>query len=178
MYELFQHRHNFFAWAAARAVNRKFTTVENLKDAIEACGVVNFVRHQKNLDIGRKEYCDLHRNWCRQIIVFLNLKGVTGATFGRAAKLIAVYIKGMVVVGGYADSQLAKIADPPIDRIILQNIARDKEVLSSHKSSWRTICWTNLDEADYYDLVDQLLSTLAPGEPFWKLERHWSVISD
>jgi hypothetical protein len=40
---VFEHRHRFAVWAAARAAQRGFVTVEKLRDALEATDIVAFV---------------------------------------------------------------------------------------------------------------------------------------
>ena len=100
---------------------------------------------------------------------------VKKVTFGRAAKLIAMYLKSMVVLGGESESVLGKVAHPPIDGILLSNVARSPDVVSSNKSAWARLRWTKLDEKSYYRLIPQLRAILGPDEPFWVLEAHWIV---
>lgn len=104
-------------------------------------------------------------------------KGIANVTYGRAAKLVAVYLKSMIVLGPDGPSSLASIAHPPIDRILLRNLA-SSDVTSPHKSNWRTTTWTTLDEQSYYALISQLRGVLAKSEPFWKLEKYWTVTND
>ena len=47
-YNFNQHRNNFSMWAAARAVQRNFTTTENIVIAIENSGLRDFVESFKN----------------------------------------------------------------------------------------------------------------------------------
>jgi hypothetical protein len=58
-----------------------------------------------------------------------------------------------------------------IDAIILRNLSN----AMTPKPSWRTVRWTQLDEQTYYVLVDQLRTCVLKGEPFWKIEQHWTV---
>jgi hypothetical protein len=96
-------------------------------------------------------------------------------TFGRAAKLVAVYLKATVVVGGDPETSLARVAHPPIDRILLQNLARAEELDSPHQRAWARTNWTQLSEDAYYELIVQLRACLKAGEPLWHLERYWTV---
>jgi hypothetical protein len=176
-YGIFEHKHNFAVWAAARATQRAFTTIENLKEALENCGIVEFLKTPESLNTGKEQFNDLHRNWCRSIVEHLRKRGVKNATFGRAAKLVAVYIKSMVVVGGFHDCTLARVAHPPIDRILLQNLANSPIAPSKQKMEWKEIKWTQLDEDRYYKLLQQLSSCLQKHEPMWSLERYWTVTS-
>jgi hypothetical protein len=94
---------------------------------------------------------------------------------GRAAKLVAVYLKAMVVMGGDPETSLARVAHPPIDRILLQNLARAEELDSPHQRAWGGTNWTQLSEDAYYELIEQLCSCLEADEPMWHLERYWTV---
>jgi hypothetical protein len=38
--------------------------------------------------------------------------------------------------------------------------------------------WTKLDDEQYYEPVKQLRDALGPKEPFWKLERFWTVTNE
>ena len=62
---------------------------------------------------------------------------------------------------------------PPIDRTLLQNLASDPRIESSHKEGWRATSWTRLSEQSYYELAVQLRAILPAGMPFWMLEEHW-----
>ena len=177
-YSYFMHKHNFAVWAGARAAQRGFTTIGMLRCAIERSGVREFVKNRARRRISQEAFDTAHAKWCREIKNHLSRRGVKGATFGRAAKLIAVYLKVMVIVASEAKSALSKVTHPPIDRIMLQNLASTKDVNSPHKREWRGINWTELGEADYYKLINQLRACLRKGEPMWHLERYWTVTND
>lgn len=177
-YTYFMHKHNFAVWAGARAAQRRFTTVSMLRDAIEQSGVREFLKTGARRRVSQDTFDKTHAKWCRSIKSYLSRRGVKGASFGRAAKLIAVYLKVMVIIASEAKSSLSNVAHPPIDRITLQNLARAKEVQSPYKREWRRLNWTQLDEADYYKLINQLRACLRKGEPMWHLEKYWSVTND
>ncbi len=176
-YEPFDHRHRFAVWAAARAAQRGFAPVEVLRAALEATDIVHFVRDPASVQVDERAFEAHHRRWCTAIVEFLAEKGIANVTYGRAAKLVAVYLKSMIVLGPDGPSSLASIAHPPIDRILLQNLA-SSDVASPHKSEWRATTWTTLDEQSYYALISQLRGVLAKSEPFWKLEKYWTVTND
>lgn len=119
-YSEYKHRHNFSVWAAARAAQRGFTNVEMLRDALEQCGIDVFV----NTPSTESEFEGHHKQWCNSICDFLNEKGVQNVTYGRAAKLVNVYLKSMLVLKNLS-GEPAKFIHPPIDRILLQNIAKN-----------------------------------------------------
>jgi hypothetical protein len=177
-YDIGEHRHRFSVWAAARAAQRGFTTVENLRLALEHSGVLSFLTSAGADIVNADDFDELHRSWCRAITARLADAKVQKVTFGRAAKLLAVYLKSVVVLGAAPDSNLGKVAHPPIDAILLSNLVKSPVVVSEHKVEWATVRWTRLDEGGYYRLIEQLRSVLAPGEPFWMLERYWTVTDE
>jgi hypothetical protein len=173
-YDLFEHRHRFAAWAAARAAQRAFAEVEVLRSALESSAIVAYLRHSAAAEVDEVTFDRLHNGWCTDVLVFLRDRGLHNATFGRAAKLIAVYLKSMVVAGPYGQSELSRVAHPPIDRLLLQNLARANRS-DPRSRRWRTTNWTELDQAGYYRLITELRNLLPCSEPFWKLEEHWNV---
>jgi hypothetical protein len=176
-YDMTEHRHRFAAWAAARAVQRGWgsSKTEKLRNALASCGVREFVGSPESpYSIDERSFRELHRQWCRSVIESLTQQGVADATFGRAAKLVAVYLKVMVVLGPDGDCNLARVVHPPIDRTELQKVAADVGD-SPHKRLWRTVSWTQLTEENYYSLIDQLRTLIPSSHPFWTLEQYWDV---
>lgn len=172
-YSHFQHRHNFAVWCAARAVQRRFTKTPILKKALEESGVVAFVKQNDGVPLAVTDYDKHHEQWCESILETWQLNKINGASYGRAAKLIAIYIKSMLVV--QCDlGQCANVAHPPIDRILLQNIAKDKNINHPHKAEWRRINWTQLDKSRYQQLIADFRQ-ICDGKPFWSLEKYWIV---
>ena len=174
-YDHFEHRHRFAAWAASRAAQRGLTSTEVLCAAIEASALPEFVRSSEALNIDAVAFERQHRSWCRAILKFLKRRGIEEATYGRAAKLVAIYLKAMVVVGPCASSELAAMAHPPIDSMLLKRIATIAAVEPSLRLRLRSIAWTKLDEKEYYSLIAALRSVMVPSDPWWKLEEYWNV---
>ena len=100
---------------------------------------------------------------------------MTDATFGHAAKLLAMYLKSMVTLGPASETSFARVAHPPIDSISLAAISSSDEIPCEHRHAWAKIEWTQLDEAAYYRLIGELRPCAGANEPFWKLERFWTV---
>jgi hypothetical protein len=177
-YKLDEHRHRFAAWAAARAALRGLTDVANLKTALDNCGVRKYLVDANFDDVDDARFIPLHRGWCRSIIKSLEDAPVRNVTFGRAAKLIAIYLKSAVVLGTGSGTAFARVAHPPIDAILLRNLAASSTVSSVHKRKWAGTKWTTLTEAEYYALMLELRQVLRPEDPFWMLEEHWTVTPD
>ena len=172
-YQIEHHIHRFAVWAAARASQRGFTSVVVLRDALEQSGIVEFLQEPDALTVGAAQFQELHQEWCRSIVRFLE-RHHSAATYGRAAKLVAVYLKTRVIIP-HPESELARVAHPPVDAILLQNISQSGHIDSPFQREWRRKRWTLLNEASYYSLMSQLRNALGSSEPFWKLERFWTV---
>jgi hypothetical protein len=170
-YTIEEHRHRFAAWAAARAAQRGFRTVAVLRDALEVTELRDFLSRSRSRDIGKAEFDALHREWCRAICDYLTSRSPTGVSFGRAAKLVAVYLKTIVIMGEHWDSSLGRNAHPPIDRRLLKELRKQVQDKGLRRA-WAAMNWTQLKEAEYYALVQQLRELVLPA-PFWTLEKHW-----
>jgi hypothetical protein len=94
-------------------------------------------------------------------------------TYGRAAKLVAVYLKATVIMGECCDSSFGRNLHPPIDRLLLRGLARSARISSPHKATWGAINWTQLNETAYDELIRQLRDSMPDGAPFWTLEEYW-----
>ena len=172
-YSHFQHRHNFAVWCAARAVQRGFAKTPKLKKALESSGVVEFIKDIEETCVSQVEFNMLHERWCYSILRTGEKDNVEGASYGRAAKLLAVYIKSMIVIQ-VGVNNLSTVAHPPIDRIILQNISEDVNIIHPNKASWKKIKWTQLKKADYNNLIADFRH-IFEGRPFWFIEEYWIV---
>jgi hypothetical protein len=104
----------------------------------------------------------------------LNRRQIASVTYGRAAKLVAVYLKAMVIMGDVVNTPLGMSMHPPIDRILLQKLATSPRIHSPHKTAWRSTSWTQLTAQGYYRLIAQLREVIPDDAPFWMLEEYWS----
>jgi len=168
-YTIDDHKHNFAVWAAARAAQRGFTTLANLSKAANDSRIREMVVEINRPGLTPEEFDRWHRDLCSRIIRFLDTVEIENATYGRAAKFVAIYLKVVVVIGGDSICPLAKVAHPPIDRILLQNAAR----INSNLRDFSNVNWTGLSEAEYFDVIRRLRNQ-ETGEPFWKLEKYWT----
>lgn len=134
---------------------------------------MDFLRSSEARPITAKRFDTLHRKWCDAARTALRRSGVRDCTFGRAAKLIAVYLKAMVVVGPCWYAPLARVAHPPIDRILLKAAAR--AVGTPVSQTWSRINWTQLHVRRYYSLIKELREALPADQPFWQLEQYWDL---
>ena len=66
---------------------------------------------------------------------------------------------------------LARTAHPPVDRILLRNIAKANPNLRH----FAQVNWTTLSENQYFEVVNNLRDVLDEGVPFWEMEKYWTV---
>lgn len=174
-YTIANHRHHFAVWAASRAAQRglKGASTRTLTGALEACGVVDVVAGASEIWPSTQATFDIaHQSWCTNILRMLEKAGVKGATFGRAAKLVAIYLKTTVVLAGHEDTPFARVLHPPIDQILLTALARDERFDRGARRRWKMVNWTQLDEVAYSELVRDLRDAWR-GRPFWTIEQYW-----
>lgn len=165
-YSFADHLHNYSVWTSARAVQRGFTTTENIKSAIDNTQL------RKLVEVGGVktlvEFDNFHRSTAKIIIQHLTEMNIP-TSYGRAAKIIAVYLKTSVVIRDSGESILSKIIHPPIDNILLTNLAKENKGMGLEN-----IKWTQLSEKEYFELMRKLQTI--HHDSFWKLEKYWTPI--
>ncbi|BBE18534.1 hypothetical protein AQPE_2696 [Aquipluma nitroreducens] len=169
-YTFNEHLHNYAVWAAARAVARNFTNTANVKSAIEKTELRSLLDSNEKFSIA--SFDQFHRETAGKIIAhlkFIDNELGEKASYGRAAKIIAIYIKTAIVIRDSGMSNLARIAHPPIDRILLTNANKEHKKLGLDRYNW-----TQLSENEYFELVEKLRTI--EFESFWEVERYWSPI--
>jgi hypothetical protein len=174
-YDIHEHRHRFAVWAASRAAQRGLKGGHNVElgRALEACGVALVVRTPSSWPGTAKAFDAAHLRWCRSIVAALSASGTPHATFGRAAKLVAVYLKTMIVIAGYHDTPFGCILHPPIDGILLRHLASDSQFDGQLRRRWKRTRWTQLDEPSYASLVGEFRRVKLDQPAFWAIERNW-----
>ena len=173
MYSLFTHRHNFAVWAAARASQRGFTTVSNLKVALETSKLPVAIQNPQEWPTSAEQFDSFHSLYCHRIVDHLTTAGVPHVSYGRAAKLVAVYLKSMIVISEHGRSTFAAIIHPPVDRTLLKNLARDRYFDQQLRDYCRNLNWTGLSESDYCALIEEFRRNGLDKPAFWMLEKYW-----
>ena len=174
-YTIEEHRHRYAAWAAAAASRRGFADNAAIVSVLDSSSLRRcLVESPKNWPKTATEYDKFHRREARGLIRKFKNAGYANVTYGRVAKMIAIYIKTIVVVGPHHRSPMARVAHPPIDRVLLLALSKFP-LADSLRKLCRKTAWTKLDERRYFELISELrISGLA--EPvFWQLERHWNL---
>lgn len=166
-YSFSDHLHNYAVWTAARAVQRKFTTTSNIKSAIEASRLRDFAESLHE-EMSSDEFDTFHRETAHAMIGFFNNHNVQ-ASYGQAAKIIAIYLKTSVITRESGAGNISRIAHPPIDNILLSRLNKEYPKLIESK-----IRWTQLDESAYFSLMEMLRQL--NFDFFWEIERYWSPV--
>ena len=174
-YSLSDHRHLYGVWCAARAAQRGLKGGSNavLRRALESTELCELMEHDpETWPATSVEFDEHHKRWCRDIITTLELEDVD-VSYGRAAKLVSIYVKTIVIVGGFNETEFARVAHPPVDSILLTALSKSDEGTDEVRRLWRTTVWTKLDEASYFDLIETFRDANL-DDPFWMIERYWS----
>src|SRR6186713_3093162 len=122
-YDFNQHVHNYAVWTAARAVQRAFTSTANIKYAIEKSELKNFTESDTPLDTTSFE--EFHRQCCGHLIEAFKEKKVFNVSYGRAAKIIAIYLKTSIILVNKGNCARSIIIHPPIDNILLTSLSKE-----------------------------------------------------
>ena len=176
MYDISEHRHRFAVWTAARAVQsaRGGDSNATVRRGVERSGIREFISSDTGASMGSAdEYDDLHRTWCRQAIEAMQDGGTSGVTYGRAAKLIAIYVKTLVVMQD-PDAPLSRIAHPPVDSFLLDGLKSDSQFSSSSRKLWRSAKWSKLNETTYFEVIESFRAEGLDRPAFWAIERYWT----
>lgn len=163
-YTFNEHRHYYAVWTSARAVSRNFTSTLMVKNAIEASDLREFA--ESDAAPTKEQFDEFHRENARKIISSLQGNGITNVSYGRAAKIIAIYLKTAVVLCSQAQCKKSEVIHPPIDAILLSRMA-DQLLMPKLKLKR----WTQFEEDEYWDLVTSLQNEV--GAFNWRVEYFW-----
>lgn len=192
VYTLVEHRHRFAAWAASRAAGTSKLcrfSVESGKALLEAAALpdctadCSIVPEPDHFDAA-------HRAWRETMLDEVRRRpGFTTGCFthGVAAKLINIYLKAVVVCAvpeprnlSEADRNRIGGIHPPIDRVLLNGLARSNLGNAAKWRAYAALGWSNYTSSQYEDVIGEM-KRVSDGVPLWRLEEHWrghQTISD
>lgn len=172
-YTIHDHKHDFAAWASARATGRALAGFTNpkAKEIIEGIGLDRIITSPLNLPEPINMDAQ-HEEWREAAIHEAGLRRIA-FTHGRAAKLINVYLKSTFVCGGEHDHPRVRAVHPPIDEILLKCLAKENAGgLGADWRRWRRRGWTSFNSTTYQDVIDAVKRAL-PNRPLWEIEEFW-----
>ena len=85
-YDIAEHTHRFAVWTSARAVQRNFLKTQKIKEIIEVVNLKKKISELKESIKSEKDFDKWHDEVIKEIIKH------TEMTYGRAAKILAIYI--------------------------------------------------------------------------------------
>ena len=97
------------------------------------------------------------------------------SSYGRAAKLLAIYLKAIVVLAGAHATPFGRLLHPPIDAIPPRQLSADAAYPSDPRDTWRNLRWTQLEVDDYFQLIGALRAAGVDQPAFWAIERYWEA---
>ena len=166
--------HRFAVWTAARAATRgmKGGTTQNVEKVISDSDLQSFleIENTDNEILSFQRYLTNHDKYCVKIINYFKDIGIT-CTYGRAAKIIAIYIKTRIL--NTEDHRLMNFAFPPIDSILLERLANKFHELNDLKK----FKWTQLDSTEYEKIIKRINAwCIKNKKKMWEIEDYWSPV--
>ncbi len=182
MYGPEEHRFRFAAWAAARASSRgcQGYTAQKAVQALQTAGLSEMAKGVTALPANAKQFDRCHIEWCMAVQNSVDLKNFK---YGRAAKLVNIYFKALFLADfGSPKLRLAEADDlttrvnaihPPIDRLLLEELANKNRPHHDFFREMKTKGWTNFEQVDYKEVINKVRD-ITNGE-LWRIEEFWPV---
>ncbi len=170
-YDINEHRRAFCIWAAFRAAQAGSSKAKGneFASALASCGLIEFLDVPNNENCDEHQFNQKHKEWISFIRRHVHSNHDKEISYGIAAKLVAVFIKGYFILAGKEETHLAKIAHPPIDSYLLKGIDDKFKTTLSKKYKWQ-----KLDSETYFELLSELRKIKGDG-PFWAIEKYWKL---
>ena len=164
-YSFDEHKHRYAVWTAARAVQRSFAKTLDIENAINCTDLKQF--SESVVSITQDTYDAQQKEWCGSIMQYFNKEGEKEiCSYGRASKIIAIYLKTSVILPNRGETATCLVIHPPIDRKLLDCLTYKKKINGLLEKPW-----TKFEEEDYFKIVEIIK---ANGLAFnWTLEEYW-----
>lgn len=176
IYTLEHHKHNFAVWAASTAASAsplcRFE-VRLGKLILERSGFTPDF-NSKSIPSAR-EFDSIHASW-RNLVIKVAKKNGKTFTHGVAAKLLNCYLKVRFVCGGDYNSEIVDYIHPPIDALLLSELARNKFGSNAgiDWQSFQKLRWSKFTSKQY-ELVISKIKSVMKEQPLWTLEKYWPI---
>lgn len=175
-YNIERHIHLYSSWAASRAastskINR--FTVEIGQNILENAGFKNLILNPDGLPADEIKFDNQHKIWREEIIYLSKEFANKEFSHGIAAKMINIYLKSIIICGGFHEHPNSRFIHPPIDSILLEGLASRK--FNGDDEFWRNAkkeAWSNFDSNYYQEVINKIRAGLK-GAPLWSIEKYW-----
>jgi hypothetical protein len=169
-YTIGEHRHRFATWAAARAAGRGAGgwKASLVGEAILSAGNLRQVADTIDNLPAPEQFPAAHAAWCKAIERALKSQGAEKVNYGRAAKVVAIYLKAVSAGHDPAANEKLRAVYPPVDAILLASLPK------AQRDRLRGLPrWTSFMEC-HHDKVISVLRDLAGKGGLWTVERFWN----
>ena len=180
-YSIEKHKHTYAKWCAAAAYGRGLagggnTLAFKLID-LSGLGQVTGPEH-----IGQS-VDEWQMSFMRKIKSEAECLGIGDFSFGRAQKLVNIYLKTILVCGGHHQHPKVALLHPPLDFELFKGLrtflSKNRGAMSEARSAFlsaqrRNPRWTMFSEADYVAHIDAIKLLMA-DKPLYQVEEHWNL---
>jgi hypothetical protein len=169
-YTFEEHIHRYAVWTAARAAQRGFTKTKVIDEVIKEVGLRDYLN---NPHTDQTEFDGWHQEMASRMAGAFERRGVE-CSFGRAAKIIAIYLKTALLLPKGPGAKECLVIHPPIDRILLQNFAKSLKGHAEHsklRSFFSQKKWTEFTDVEYRDVIKAFRDI---RQLDWTIEVYWS----
>ncbi|AWB34721.1 hypothetical protein [Orrella marina] len=180
-YSIEKHKHVYAQWCAAAAYGRGLVGGGNSLafDLIEVSGLGQVTGPEhigQNVD-------EWQMSFMKKIEAEAARLGVRSFSFGRAQKLVNIYLKTILVCGGHHDHPKVPLLHPPLDLELFKGLrtflSKNRDAMSEARSAFlcaqrRNPRWTTFSEADYVAHIDAIKLLMA-SKPLYQVEEHWKL---
>lgn len=181
LYPIEKHKHLYAKWCAAAAYGRGLAGGGNSLafQLIEASGLGQVTGPEQigqNVDKWQMSFM-------KKIEAEAARVGVTDFSFGRAQKLVNIYLKTVLVCGGHHQHPSVALLHPPLDSELFKGLrsflSKNRAAMGKARSAFiaaqkRNPRWTKFSEADYVAHID-VIKLLMVGKPLYQVEEHWML---
>jgi hypothetical protein len=173
-YTIALHQHRLAAWAASTAARAspycRFKVEKGIK-VLERAGFNQ--EFSAAINLPQPEDLDhTHLEW-RSLLIGQAHRLDIDFSHGVAAKLLNTYFKVRFVCGGENRNERVACLHPPIDRLLLDGLARAD--LGGFRRQWQQFKdwgWSSYTSDQYQEVIEQIRLAI-PGRPLWEIEEHW-----
>jgi len=180
-YSIEKHKHLYAIWCAAAAYGRGLAGGGNslafkLIEASGLCQVTEPEHIGQNVD-------EWQIGFMNKIGAEATRLGVTDFSFGRAQKLVNIYLKTVLVCGGHHQHPSVALLHPPLDFELFKGLrsflSKNRAAMDKARSAFiaaqkRNPRWTKFSEADYVAHIDAIKLLMA-GRPLYQVEEYWEL---
>jgi hypothetical protein len=165
-YDYQEHLHRYGVWTAARA-QRAFMTTAHIKNALDK---IELKKKAFGLSTNTSEndFDKWHVEVCNGLKEVLTDKKRTPIAFGRAAKIVNIYLKTTIIIPNFQTGvPLVHAIHPPIDRILLKCL-----VACNYLPKNYLVNWTTMGQEVYTSIITALRLRFT-NKPLWMIEACW-----